>query len=131
MTNEISNTNFYNNVAELLRSARQQAVRTVNQTMVLTYYEIGRQIVEEEQQGKERAEYGKQLLKGLSEMLTNEFGKGFSVRNIERMRAFYLIYQKSSTLLSNSEKKSNTRSQKTMNRFLQASIKLHYQLKKN
>lgn len=103
MNRKVSNTNFYNNIAELLRSARQQVVRTVNQTMVLIYYEIGRRIVEEEQQGKERAEYGKQLLKGLSEVLTSEFGKGFSVRNIERMRAFYLTYQKSSTLLSKSE----------------------------
>ena len=104
MTNKLTNSNFYNNIAELLRSARQQVVRTVNQTMVLTYFEIGRRIVEEEQQGKERAEYGKQLLKGLSEVLSKEFGKGFSVKNIERMRAFYLAYQKSSTLLSESEK---------------------------
>ena len=102
MTKKISNTNFYSTIAELLRSARQQVVRTVNRTMVLTYFEIGRRIVEEEQQGKERAKYGKELLKGLSEVLTSEFGKGFSVRNIERMRAFYLTYQKSTTLLSNS-----------------------------
>jgi len=55
---------------------------------------IGRMIVEEEQGGKERAEYGKYLLKGLSEALTKEFGKGFSVRNTENMRQFYLVYSK-------------------------------------
>ena len=56
-------------------------------------------IVNEEQNGKERAEYGKQVLKGLSEQLTNEFGKGFSLRNLEQIRQFYLIYSKSETLL--------------------------------
>ncbi len=66
--------------------------------MVLTYFEIGRRIVEEEQQGKERAEYGKRLLKGLSEVLTKEFGKGFSERNLEQMRKFYLTYSISQTL---------------------------------
>jgi predicted nuclease of restriction endonuclease-like (RecB) superfamily len=56
-------------------------------------------IVDEEQNGKERAAYGKQVLKGLSEQLTNEFGKGFSLRNLEQIRRFYLIYSKSETLL--------------------------------
>lgn len=104
MTNKPSNTKFFTQIVDLLQSARRDVVRAVNQTMVLTYFEIGRMIVEEEQGGKERADYGKQLLKGLSEVLTKEFGKGFSVKNIERMRAFYLAYQKSSTLLSNSQK---------------------------
>lgn len=65
--------------------------------MVYTYFEIGRMIVEEEQNGKERAEYGKQLLKGLSDKLKTEFGKGFSQRNLEQMRQFYLIYSKTQT----------------------------------
>ena len=104
MTKKLSNTNFYNNIAELLRTARQQVVRTVNQTMVLTYFEIGKQIVEEEQQGKERAEYGKQILKGLSEMLTKEFGKGFSTTNLKQMKSFYLSYQKGQTLSDESSK---------------------------
>ena len=60
--------------------------------MVHTYFETGRMIVEEEQSGKERAQYGKQLLKGLSEQLTIEFGKGFSIDNLENMRKFYLAY---------------------------------------
>ncbi len=104
MTNKPSNTKFFTQIVDLLQSARSKVVRTVNQTMVTTYFEIGKKIVEEEQDGKARADYGKQLLKGLSEVLTKEFGKGFSVKNIERMRAFYLAYQKSSTLLSNSQK---------------------------
>jgi predicted nuclease of restriction endonuclease-like (RecB) superfamily len=60
--------------------------------MVHTYFEIGRMIVEDEQQGKERAEYGKQVLKELSNRLTVKFGKGFSVENLNKMRYFYKIY---------------------------------------
>jgi len=71
--------------------------------MVYTYFEIGRMIVEEEQNGKERAEYGKQVLKGLSEQLTKEFGKGFSVDNLQNMRKLYLIYSNYETLSSISE----------------------------
>ncbi len=76
--------------------------------MVLTYFEIGRQIVEEEQQGKERAEFGKELIKGLSEVLTKEFGKGFSITNLKRMKSFYLTYQKGHTLSDQSEKGQTT-----------------------
>ena len=89
---------LFHQVAELLQNARQQVLRTVNSTMTFTYFEIGRMIVEEEQNGKDRAEYGKQVLKGLSEQLTNEFGKGYGVRNLEFIRKFYLIYSNSSTL---------------------------------
>ena len=64
--------------------------------------------MEEEQQGKERAEYGKELLKGLSKLLIKEFGKGFSVTNLQQIRNFYLIYQKQQTLSVKSEKKSQT-----------------------
>lgn len=98
MKNKPLDSKFFSQIVDLLQSARSKVVQTVNQTMVLTYFEIGRMIVEEEQQGKERAEYGKHLLKGLSEVLTREFGKGFSVQNIERMRSFYLSYRKSSTV---------------------------------
>ena len=80
---------FVNQIKDLLQSARQQVVRQVNQTMVYTYFEIGRRIIEEEQQGKERAKYGKNLLIELSKELTNEFGRFFSVDNLERMRNFY------------------------------------------
>jgi len=103
MSNKPSNKKLYSQIVDLLQSARNKVVRTVNQTMVLTYFEIGKMLVEEEQGGKERAEYGKELLKGLSKVLTKEFGKGFSVKNLERMRSFYQVYGKSSTLLSKSE----------------------------
>ncbi|KAA3601489.1 MAG: DUF1016 domain-containing protein [Calditrichaeota bacterium] len=88
---------FFEKVTEILRNACNSVVQTVNRTMVYTYFEIGRMIVEEEQNGKERAEYGKQLLKGLSDKLKTEFGKGFSQRNLEQMRQFYLIYSKTQT----------------------------------
>ncbi len=90
--------NFYEKVADLLKEARRNVVQTVNKTMVYTYFEIGKMIVEEEQNGKERAEYGKQILKELSKRLTSEFGKGFSQRNLEQMRQFYLTYSKTQTL---------------------------------
>jgi predicted nuclease of restriction endonuclease-like (RecB) superfamily len=69
--------------------------------MTTTYWEIGRRIVEEEQNGKVRAKYGKAIIKNLSDELTKEFGKGFSVDNLENMRRFYLTYQKSETLSRN------------------------------
>ena len=103
MTNKPSNVKFYSQIVELLQSARNNVVRVVNQTMVLTYFEIGRMLVEEEQEGKERADYGKQILKELSKVLTKEFGKGFSVDNLENMRRFYLVYGKSETLSRISE----------------------------
>nr|WP_264526389.1 PDDEXK nuclease domain-containing protein [Flavobacterium sp. N502536] len=86
-----------------MQNARQQVLRAVNSTMTITYFEIGRIIVEEEQNGKDRAEYGKQLLKGLSQQLTEEFGKGFSLVNLENMRKFYLTYSISSSMVTNSQ----------------------------
>lgn len=71
---------------------RRVTMRSIRQTMVYTYFEIGRIVVENEQQGKQRAEYGKQVLKELSKRLTVEFGKGFSVQNLENMRKFFLLY---------------------------------------
>jgi len=99
----LQNKVVFQQVAELLQNARQQVLRTVNSTMVYTYFEIGRIIVEEEQNGKDRAEYGKQLLKGLSRDLTKEFGKGFSIRNLEFIRKFYLTYSISSSPMTNSK----------------------------
>ncbi len=98
------NTSFYNQIIDLLKVARNNLVRTVNQTMVLTYFKIGERIVEEEQNGKDRAAYGKSLLLELSNFLTKEFGKGFSVTNIQQMRNFYLAYEKQQTVSVKSEK---------------------------
>ncbi len=77
----------------LIFAARKAAVRNINTMQVLMNYEIGRRIVKHEQSGKERAAYGKELLKALSGRLTKEFGKGFSLTNLKLMRQFYLAYQ--------------------------------------
>jgi predicted nuclease of restriction endonuclease-like (RecB) superfamily len=98
MSKEIVPENLYSRIAGLLQAAKQNVVRAVNQTMVYTYYEIGRMIVEDEQQGKERAEYGKQILEDLSLKLTRDFGKGFSTVNLRQMRAFYLVYSIQQTI---------------------------------
>lgn len=90
--------NLYSKIEELLSVARQKVLQTVNQTMVYTYYEIGKIIIEHEQGGKERAKYGKSLLKNISQKLSGNFGKGFSVDNLENMRKFYLAYSKSETI---------------------------------
>ena len=86
------------NISVLLDNARKKVVSTVNQTMVITYFEIGRMIVEDEQNGENRAEYGKAVLKELSLYLTERFGKGFSQRNLEQMRQFYLSYSIAQTV---------------------------------
>ncbi len=104
MTNTPRNTKLYAQIVALLQTARNQVVQTVNRTMVVTYYEIGRMIVEEEQKGEERAKYGKQILKELSKSLTKEFGKGFTVRNLELIRKFYLTYSKTKSPISKSKK---------------------------
>ena len=80
-------------IAELLEAARRNAARTVNALMTATYWEIGRRIVEFEQQGKDRAGYGEQVLDQLSVDLTSRFGRGFGRRNLFQIRAFYLAYR--------------------------------------
>lgn len=84
--------NYINEVKEILKSARQKAYNTINSVMVESYWKIGRRIVEEEQNGKERAEYGKEILKNLSKELTEEFGKGYSYRTLREIRQFYLMF---------------------------------------
>ena len=81
-------------IRDLIFAARKAAVRNINTMQVLMNYEIGRRIVKHEQSGKERAAYGKELLKALSGRLTKEFGKGFSLTNLKLMRQFYLANQK-------------------------------------
>ena len=76
-------------ISRLLEQSRREAARTVNNILTATYWEIGRQIVEFEQGGKARAQYGTELLKRLGADLTGRFGRGFSKRNLEQMRAFY------------------------------------------
>ena len=88
---EISN-NYINEIKKILKNARQKAYTAVNSAMVEAYWEIGRRIVEEEQNGKERAEYGKEILQNLSKVLTEEFGKGYSYRTLREIRQFYLMF---------------------------------------
>ena len=80
-------------IGDLLAAARNNVARQVNNELLSTYWNIGRIIAEYEQTVPERADYGKQTLKELSKALTNEFGKGFSVSNIQFMRRFYQTYQ--------------------------------------
>ena len=79
-------------IRKIVSQARSQAYSAVNTAMVQAYWLIGRRIVEEEQKGQERAQYGQQIVKTLSKKLTAEFGKGFSVTNIQYFRQFYLAF---------------------------------------
>ncbi|MDD1691514.1 MAG: PDDEXK nuclease domain-containing protein [Methanoregula sp.] len=80
-------------IRDLVQSARKAAAQNVNTLQVITNFEIGRRIVEYEQKGSHRAEYGKQTLNEVSRQLTHEFGNGFSERNLKYMRRFYLEYR--------------------------------------
>ena len=108
-------SSLFDRIAQILIQARNNVVRQINRTQVLAYWEIGREIVEFEQKGKARAEYGKKLIKRLSGDMTKRFGRGFSERNLEQMRKFYLNFTKKSQTLSaefNEEPKSQIMSAK-------------------
>ena len=96
MENEITHSDtidvLESKIVKLLENARSQVVSHINMTMVYTNFEIGRYIVEYEQNGNDRAEYGKSILKNLSNRLTSRFGKGYSEDNLGNMRKFYLCY---------------------------------------
>jgi len=85
-------------IGELLEAARRNAARAVNALMTATYWEIGRRIVEFEQRGKKRAEYGEELLQRLAQDLTARFGRGFSYPNVNKFRQFYLAFPASGIL---------------------------------
>ncbi|MCY4614724.1 MAG: DUF1016 N-terminal domain-containing protein [Nitrospira sp.] len=85
-------TTFYSDIRQILQNARNRAYSEINRAMVEAYWMIGKRIVEEEQGGKTKAEYGKKLLENLSRNLTHEFGKGFSYANLRNFRQFYLTY---------------------------------------
>lgn len=84
-------------IEALVVDARKKIASTVNVAMVYTYFEVGRYIVEDEQDGKTRAEYGKGILKGVSARLTANLGKGWSVDTLEKARRFFLTFSKSAT----------------------------------
>lgn len=92
MTNNLTDNGIIDDIRTLINEARKQVVHTVNTVMVATYWEIGRRIVEEEQNGNDRAEYGKYLIKNLAEALTVDFGKGFGETNLKYFRQFYLTF---------------------------------------
>ena len=89
-----SGEKFYGQVVQLFRDAKRKMSLSVNMAMVYSYYEAGRMIIDEEQNGSERAAYGKYILQELSRRLTEEFGRGFSYENLKLMRRFYMIYSK-------------------------------------
>ena len=91
-------SSLISNIGSLLEQGRKQAYQAVNTILVSTYWEIGKRVVEFEQHGKERAEYGSALLENLSKDLKLRHGKGFSKSNLIYMRMFYLKYPKSETL---------------------------------
>jgi predicted nuclease of restriction endonuclease-like (RecB) superfamily len=84
---------LYQNIRDIIHEARQNAYRAVNFAMVQAYWNIGRLIVEEEQKGRERAEYGTHLIQNLARKLTTEFGKGFTQQNLRNFRQFYLTFK--------------------------------------
>lgn len=91
----IERTDFnpvYENIRQIMLNSRKELAQTVNTTLVKTYWEIGRTIVEDEQDHSDRAEYGQGLIKELSKELSKEFGRGFSRSNLQNMRNFYLKY---------------------------------------
>lgn len=101
MSKEISTQNYQSlkkEIGELLATGREQAGRAVNTILVQTYWQVGQHIVEFEQGGDEKSEYGSELLDRLSKDLTLEFGKGFSRSNLVYIRKFYLAFPKSETL---------------------------------
>lgn len=88
-----SNVGRYRNSIALIQYARRIAASQINLVQLMTYYALGRWIVEEQQSGEHRAGYGKKVIQTLSNKLNAEFGKGFSVDTLENARKFYLWYQ--------------------------------------
>ena len=99
--NEIQDIqSLYNEVREIIASARQNATRSVDFCRVQMYWNIGKRILETEQEGKERAEYGSYLLKNLAKKLEPEYGTGFSYRQLQFCRQFYRMYPIANALRS-------------------------------
>ena len=89
---KISTNSFTQKIAELIKCSQATILNSFNHTMVCTYFEIGRMIVEEEQNGGKKSQYGQKIIEELSSKLIAEFGKGFSETNLKQMRQFYLTY---------------------------------------
>lgn len=91
----VSTDSLFERISKLIEDARGKVASAINLTMVYTNFEIGRYIVEEEQQGSDRAQYGKAVLKNLSKKLSDKYGDGFSDRSLLQMRQFFLTYSPS------------------------------------
>ena len=107
MTNLLSKNTvdeLYGQIEEIVTEKKNKVAYQINNTMLETYFLIGKLIVENEQNGNVKAEYGKQVLKELSKRLTQKFGSGFSLTNMKFMRKFYLVYQKGQPLADQFEK---------------------------
>lgn len=98
MSDIVKKDDFYTSIRDILQTARDTVYKKVNFVMVEAYWNIGKQIVEEEQNGEDRAKYGSYLIKELSKRLTKDFGKGFTPTNIKMMRQFYNSFPNSHTL---------------------------------
>ena len=92
MAIELNDNVLFSEIKEIILQSRQRVFRMANSVLLETYWQIGKTIIDDEQLGKSRAEYGKSTLKNLGFQLTLEFGKGFDERNLNNMRAFYKAF---------------------------------------
>jgi predicted nuclease of restriction endonuclease-like (RecB) superfamily len=92
MENEDGFPDLFGRVVAILEQARSHAARSINHYMVLAYWQIGKEIIQEQQQGKSRAHYGQRVIESLSERLAHHYGRGFSVTSLKYFRTFYLVY---------------------------------------
>ena len=98
MNDIVKKDNFYKSIKNILQTARDIVYKKINFVMVEAYWNIGKQIVEEEQNGEYKASYGSKLIQNLSKQLTSDFGKGFTSTNLKMMRQFYNTFPNSHTL---------------------------------
>ena len=102
MKNEVINeneiNNLYNNIKELIEQSRNKVYKTVNTEMINLHWNIGK-MIDEKQEGQERAQSGDYLIEAISKKLTEYFGKGFSIQNLRRMRQFYIFYPIRSSIM--------------------------------
>ncbi len=121
MKHPVKNKDVYLRIRQILESARLTAARSVNTAQVMANWLVGREIVEEEQKGERRANYGEQLIAELSENLTRDYGSGYSIQSLKYIRQFYLTY---SRLVGNTEIGHALRGQSTGREF-EATEKVH------
>lgn len=131
MSTKSQHKQLLQNIKLLIHQAQKQVVHNINTTMLITYFEVGRMIVEHEQKGKRRGEYAKETLKNISLNLSKEFGRGYSVDNLQNMRLFYTVYKKYETASRISISKSKHLKYETVSRISKNIFQLswsHYTL---